>query len=422
MFSRLSTSARSVLNLHRSSQFSPSLRASGCRAWSNLTINDTSLVVHSLNASFPYIWLRDSCQSLNCIHSSTSQKLHRTSDIPIDIKPIHDGVQLAADGIHIDWADGHNSFFYTSFLERHSSPQKLAAFHKDIAKAPWDNKGISESRNLFVPYESLRTEAGLLAAITQIVQYGLLFVSGVPNKETSDDTCELPTLAQFFGDIRPTFYGRIWDVVNVRNSSNIAYTNLDLGLHMDLLYFEHPPRYQILHCLRNRVHGGTSIFVDAFRAASALRETHPSEFEVLSTTPVAYHYINDGHHLHREHRTIEVTTPTPGSSEGSIDHINYSPPFQAPLPLSTPAAFYPALQRFAKLLNDPANTYQYTLKEGDAVFFDNRRVLHARTAFSDVEGQGGDGEPSRWLKGCYLEADDMMDRGRVLTTRLEMSS
>lgn len=61
----------------------------------------------------------------------------------------------------------------------------------------------------------------------------------------------------------------------------------------------------------------------------------------------------------------------------------------------------------------------YTLKEGDAVLFDNRRVLHARTAFHDRGSRDRtnevkEGEPNRWLKGCYLEADAIMDRRRVL--------
>ena len=181
-------------------------------------------------------------------------------------------------------------------------------------------------------------------------------------------------------------------------------------------YFQHPPRYQILHCLRNKVIGGTSIFVDSLHAARVLRETHPADFDILTKTPVSFHYINDGHHLHREHFTIELSSHT-----SEISHINYSPPFQAPLPLSTPKEFFPALARFAELLNDPKNTYEYTLKEGDAVLFDNRRVLHARTAFYEKEGSEKvkDGVPNRWLKGCYLEADALVDRVRVLRTKLE---
>lgn len=134
---------------------------------------------------------------------------------------------------------------------------------------------------------------------------------------------------------------------------------------------------------------------------------------------MAFHYINDGHHLHHEHPTIELSRPTITSPGGGINHINYSPPFQAPLPLSTPPAFYPALQKFATLLNAPENIYKYTLQEGDAVFFDNRRVLHARTAFSDDEDQVKEGETNRWLKGCYLEADAMLDRARILRTKSE---
>jgi gamma-butyrobetaine dioxygenase len=53
------------------------------------------------------------------------------------------------------------------------------------------------------------------------------------------------------------------------------------------------------------------------------------------------------------------------------------------------------------------------------VFFDNRRVLHARTAFEDTESDTNEGETNRWLKGCYLEADAILDRGRVLKTKTE---
>ncbi|KAJ6569093.1 hypothetical protein B0H19DRAFT_1256767 [Mycena capillaripes] len=180
--------------------------------------------------------------------------------------------------------------------------------------------------------------------------------------------------------------------------------------HAPELYFKKSD--QILHCLRNKVVGGASLFVDAFHAAAALRTQDPMLFEVLATTPVPFH-INDGHHLHHTHPTIELS-PT-----GVISQINYSPPFQAPLLLNTPStlsntppSFYIALAAFADLLQDSARVYQYTQKEGDAVIFDDRRALHARTAFSNREEK--DGEPNRWLKGCYFEADALLDRGRGL--------
>lgn len=172
--------------------------------------------------------------------------------------------------------------------------------------------------------------------------------------------------------------------------------------------------------------GGTSIFVDAFHAASLLRKSHPANFDVLAAARVPFHYINDGHHLHYEHPTIELDTHASyddlSTSELPFKYINYSPPFQAPLRHSTPASFYTALGKFVALLDDTANRMEYTLREGDAALFDNRRVLHARTAF--VDGSLGsnethEGEANRWLKGCYLEADAILDRGRILRAKFD---
>lgn len=173
-------------------------------------------------------------------------------------------------------------------------------------------------------------------------------------------------------------------------------------------YFESPPRYQLLHCLRNRnVTGGQSLFVDAIQAAESLRTEDPDAFKLLSETDVKFNYINDGHHLHRRHKTFVVDP-----SSGKVTAVNYSPPFQAPLPLDTPPAFYDALQKFAAKLRKDDGRWEYTMKEGDLVVFDNRRVLHARKAFDLKEG----GE--RWLKGCYVEADAVVDRIRVLKDAL----
>ncbi|KAG1740472.1 uncharacterized protein EDB91DRAFT_1053161 [Suillus paluster] len=395
--------------------------------------SDSQLTVPALGASFPHRWLRDACQCAACVHPSTSQKLHRTSDIPADVRPVPHGVTFQEGGIHIEWADSHKSFYEHSFLEQYSSAPRLSSFHKDVQPISWDVSSVSKAPDLFMTYEAIKKPARLLSAITQLTRYGILFLTGVPNTEHADETCELRKLANIFGQVRETFYGELWDVKNIHNSKNIAYTNLDLGMHMDLLYYQHPPRYQILHCLRNRVVGGTSRFVDGLRAAETLRKTHPVDFDTLATTPVPFHYINDGHHLHYEHPTIELaplptaidqTTDISAPRVPEIKHINYSPPFQAPLLLdSTPPSFYSALGRYAAQLDDPLNILEYTLHEGDAVLFDNRRVLHARTSFTDDDSSAGaDAETNRWLKGCYLEADAILDRGRVLRTKLDKGS
>lgn len=182
-------------------------------------------------------------------------------------------------------------------------------------------------------------------------------------------------------------------------------------------YFHNPPRFQLLHCLRNRVIGGESVFSDALNAAERLRASHPSEFKILATTPVPFHYVFKGYHLHKAHPTIVLDECHTGDLlTAPIKCLSYAPPFQAPLPPSTRPEFYTALERFTAYIEEPAAKFQYLLREGDAVFFDNQRVLHSRTAFSDDEsaGAGAAGEPNRWLKGTYVDADTMLSRGRIL--------
>ncbi|KAI0088395.1 hypothetical protein BDY19DRAFT_196177 [Irpex rosettiformis] len=376
-------------------------------------VNETKEGIEYQGHYFPYLWLRDSCQCPHCVHPSTKQKLNRSSDACPDSQP--KVLENTKEGVKITWRSGHESIFPPSFLERYSSSSARHDFHGDVGPVSWNRDTLQKSPALFVEYEDLRRPEGLLRAMTQVVQYGLLFVRGVPNQETSNEACELRKLAGVFGEIRETFYGPLWDVVNLRNSTNIAYTNLFLDLHMDLLYFQHPPRYQFLHCLRNRVNGGSSVVVDALHAAQHLRTINPSAFNILATVPTHFHYINNGEHYHQSHPTIELDHDS-SSVEKPIKFVNYSPPFQAPLSPSTPEEFYHALSAFVGLLEGPGAKFEYLLREGDVMMFDNRRVLHARTAFTDKEGDGKTNgkEPNRWLKGCYLEADALLSRRRSL--------
>lgn len=188
-------------------------------------------------------------------------------------------------------------------------------------------------------------------------------------------------------------------------------------------YFESPPRFQALHCLRNKVEGGSSYFADAFAAAKQLKTEEPKMYDVLKRIPVPFHYDNDGKWYHRTHPTIEELP------SGALHAINYSPPFQAPLPINNKSSTLglpggasddlPAsLAAFDEILNDKRGQYEFTMQEGDLVFFDNRRVLHARRAFRAKPGQHDEtvvGEATRWLKGCYLDGDVIWNKLRYLT-------
>ena len=208
-----------------------------------VTVSPEGLEIPSLNTTFPYRWLRDACRCPFCIHPSTQQKLHRTSDIPASIAP--ESVKTTDDGIHISWAgaDRHRSFFPKAILAVHADA--MAARHNDVSTALWPTASAllaASGADLMLPYDDLATPRGLLRAITQLQRMGILFLRGVPCTHTSDSDCEARKLAARLAEIRETFYGTVWNVKNVVSSRNIAYTNLFLGLHMDLQCVRIPPR------------------------------------------------------------------------------------------------------------------------------------------------------------------------------------
>lgn len=139
----------------------------------SFTANATGLRFPELNASFSYIWLRDACRSPSSIDPSTLQKLFATSDIPLDIAPAPNGVQIVQDHLRIEWADGHISTFAEAFLRHHSRPSSQ---FENPYPSPWDASMIAQTPDLFLEYSSIHTPSGLLAAINQLCRFGIVFI------------------------------------------------------------------------------------------------------------------------------------------------------------------------------------------------------------------------------------------------------
>lgn len=190
-------------------------------------------------------------------------------------------------------------------------------------------------------------------------------------------------------------------------------------------YYSHPPRFQGLHCVRNRVHGGESYFVDSFAAAHDFASRHPDHAEYLVKRKIPFGYDNDGHFLSSQHAVLPTNVVDRDAA------VNWSPPFQAMRKASQrvrgreaaeiaqdDSRFFDAIRAWEDILREPQRAYEFTMQEGDLVLFDNRRVLHARRGFRDLteeerKERGVDvvpGEPTRWLKGCYLDGEVVWDK------------
>jgi gamma-butyrobetaine dioxygenase len=183
----------------------------------------------------PYAWLRDACRCPECLHPQTRHRSFETGMIPEQIAPVHDGVRIEGDTLHVRWQGGHESTYMRSFLERYTIPSKLSEWHADVTQVPWDAEHLSSLPTLSIDYASLDTPSKLLEAYNQLGKYGLLLVRGVSTNKKSDSECELRNLVSKFGELRATFYGEVWDVRDKPKSKNVAYTNGRLGWHQDVV-------------------------------------------------------------------------------------------------------------------------------------------------------------------------------------------
>lgn len=141
-----------------------------------------------------------------------------------------------------------------------------------------------------------------------------------------------------------------------------------------------PPGIQLLHSLKNSVKGGSSIFLDSFKAVELLKEQYPEDYQILVDTPVTFHYINNGHHMYYRRPTIVIndgyTKDDPNLSSWQM-HVNYSPPFQGPmdhLPPKEMKRFYQAFQRFADFVEMESLRYEITLRPGQLGKFKFKKI------------------------------------------------
>jgi gamma-butyrobetaine dioxygenase len=107
-------------------------------------------------------------------------------------------------------------------------------------------------------------------------------------------------------------YGSTFDVKATENPINIAYSNVALDLHQDLVYYESPPGeklrtdalswrtdvklstgLQFLHAIQypETVTGGESILMDGFAVAERLRDTQPQAFATLAQLPMVFEKV-----------------------------------------------------------------------------------------------------------------------------------
>jgi hypothetical protein len=205
-----------------------------------------------------YIRLRDACPCPRCIDPSTRQKVHTSGDAYNEIANsiFADSVPSSARlrggrtrkeyGLRIEWSSDHTAFFPLSRLLRLADT--TPSLHRRLGNRGskrflWPDHTSLLSRSgsrLHVQYADLARKQDerdnlLWRTLRQLHGLGIVIIKGVPTDVSGNADNSLREVMGWIGEIRNTFYGETWNVRNVANSKNVAYTNLNLGLHMDLL-------------------------------------------------------------------------------------------------------------------------------------------------------------------------------------------
>ena len=353
----------------------------------------------STAAKFPSIWLRDNLHEDRDPYSG--QRLIDVTQLPL--RPRIRTATVADQTLRIVWQDeSRESTFALDWLYKQA---RTRTDPPQLQVRRWLEGAQLEPRRDF----AFQSMAALLAGaelrlqwLTRLLQDGIAFLSDVPC--TDEGILEAMKL---IGRVAETNYGLVFDVRAVPQPENLAYSDRGLGLHTDNPYREPVPGFQALHTLVAAPDGGASLFADGFALAEHLRHADPDAFGILTRTAVPFHYQSQQADLYAERPLIKL------DCRGAVSAVHYNARSIGPLrlPAEECATFYVAYRRFGELLRQEQFQLTTLLGSGDAVVFDNQRILHGRTGFASAKYP-------RHMRGCYLTRDSVYSEAALLRRRL----
>jgi trimethyllysine dioxygenase len=359
----------------------------------SVTCDERSLVVRwadGASSRYPWLWLRD--HDTATLHPVTQQRQLFTAGID----PALRGATVAVDGntVHIVWdGDEPASDVDVALLGRHRAPA-TPTLDVAVERVLWDAETISMQWPTVAFDDVMAGDEGVARWLERVARYGFCIVVGTP--PTIDDTRRL---IERVGYVRETIFGGMWDFQADLAKADTAYTNVELLPHTDGTYSHDAPGLQLLHCLAFDGEGGLSTMVDGYRIAAELRRDQPELYDVLARVDVPGQYIGDGVHLMAGRPILRH------DARGELVQVSFNNADRAPflLPDDGMDEFYAALRAFEALANDERLQWRRANPPGEAMLFDNWRVLHGRTAYSG----------HRHLCGGYVNREDYESRLRL---------
>ncbi|MEO5974789.1 MAG: gamma-butyrobetaine dioxygenase [Ilumatobacteraceae bacterium] len=364
---------------------------------------------NGVTARFHAIWLRDNSLDPSTRNASNGQRLVTIGDISPSTSVSQIEIHENERGVAMMFApDGLNSDFSSHWmLDNRYDKLMSRADHKSgwisYRHETWMNSSMQD-RIPRASWPELRSSRQvLLQWLSAVDRFGFAVINGMPRQ--SGALCQV---AETFGFVRETNYGKWFDVVAEVTPQNLANTNLGLQAHTDNPYRDPIPTLQLLACLENSVLGGESSVVDGFAIAEHLQQNDQWAFDILARHPVRFTYEGSDEVSLTAKRPIFELGP-----DGELLAVRYNNRSAAPfvdISFDEMEEFYRAYRKFAECMDDPSFSVRFKLAPGEAFIVDNTRVLHGRTAYH--------GSGKRWLQGCYADKDGLLSTLRVLERSL----
>ena len=345
-------------------------------------------------SKFNYMWLRDNCPSAH--DKDSRHRMFNILEVSQNINPkkylVNNEGQL-----EIEWSEGdHKSYYDPKWLRENCYTLK----NKKEYISPyelWDCSLEKNINSISIEHEEIvSSDEGLIKWLELLHFKGISIVKNAPTEKKSAFK-----VLNRISHTRETFFNTPFEVINIPKPNNSAYTAHALRNHMDLPWFELPPGYQFLHCLINASKGGDSSAIDGFAVADYLRKNEKEIFETLVSVPLKFRDKDYTQESHRSFHAPAISLTKDKDyhdirfSVATMDALDCHPDVMEKV--------YKAHHRFGNLLHDDKFQINFRLEPGDIFSFNNRRVLHGRTAFDPNSGH-------RHLQGYYMDRDEIIGR------------
>ena len=314
------------------------------------------------------IWLRERVDNREFLDKKTSQRLFDPSLL---------------ENIKIENAVINQNLLEISFNDGVKSNYEISKLTAELM----DSENLSNTVNSIL-WDSLKS----------FYEYGFVIIKNLPKENNF-----IIKFANSIGSIRPTNFGKYFNVKSLPRPNDLAYTSLPLSPHTDNPYRKPVPCIQLLHCIENEVSGGYSTLVDGFKVANHLKANNKSFFDILTKIKVKFKFIDKNVVLENDGQLIELDEDKNLKQVRFSTRLDYVPILKK----DKLDLYYKARKKISELYNSKEFKIEFKLIPGDLLMMDNHRLLHGRTNYDSNEGK-------RFLQGCYIDYDSSEGKFRHL--------